>query len=141
MAILGIGVDVVVVSAFAEQLAQPGTVMLRNFTPGERNDVDRRQDPARHYAGRWAIKEAVVKAWSVSRFGRSPKEPNLSPREVEVVTDAWGRPSVRLGSVLAGHLEEVRVHVSLSHDGDVAVAMAVLELDPAPVAPAGLSQG
>ncbi|ADG98976.1 holo-acyl-carrier-protein synthase [Segniliparus rotundus DSM 44985] len=131
MAILGVGVDVVVVSAFAEQLARPGTVMLRNFTPGERNDVDRRQDTARHYAGRWAVKEAVVKAWSVSRFGRSPKEPNLSPREVEVVTDAWGRPQVRFGSVLASHLDEVRVHVSLSHDGDIAVAMAVLESDPA----------
>jgi holo-[acyl-carrier protein] synthase len=132
VSVLGVGVDVVVVSAFAEQLAQPGTVMLRNFTPGERNDVERRQDQARHYAGRWAVKEAVVKAWSASRFGRSPKEPNLSPREVEVVTDAWGRPSVRLGSILAGHLADVRVHVSLSHDGDIAVAMAVLESGPAP---------
>ncbi|GAA3192576.1 hypothetical protein GCM10020255_092660 [Rhodococcus baikonurensis] len=73
MGVLGIGFDLVTVSEFAEQLNRPGTAMLDNFTPGERRDAaTRSSEPARHFAARWAAKEAVIKAWSTALFASPP---------------------------------------------------------------------
>ncbi|MBI3214926.1 MAG: holo-ACP synthase [Mycobacterium sp.] len=128
MAIVGVGIDVVSIPAFAEQVDQPGTVFAETFTPGERRDAaDKSSVAARHLAARWAAKEAVIKAWSGSRFAKRPILPNDVYRDIEVVTDMWGRPKVRLTGAIAEHLERVIVHVSLTHDGDTAAAVAILE--------------
>lgn len=89
---------------------------------------------ARHLAGRWAVKEAVVKAWSAALYGQPPPiAPDLLRWiEIETVCDAWGRPAVRLGGQVAQQVaasvgESAAWHVSLSHDGDAAVAFVVLE--------------
>lgn len=94
-----------------------------------------RDDPlARHLAGRWAVKEAVVKAWSAALYGTPPPiSPDLLRwSEIETVCDAWGRPSVRLGGEVARQVaatvgEGARWNVSLSHDGGSAIAFVVLE--------------
>lgn len=94
-----------------------------------------REDPlARHLAGRWAVKEAVIKAWSAALYGSPPP---IAPEllrwsEIETVCDAWGRPAVRLSGEVARQVaatvgEDVRWNVSLSHDGSSAVAFVVLE--------------
>ena len=94
-----------------------------------------REDPlARHLAGRWAVKEAVIKAWSAALYGSPPP---IAPEllrwsEIETVCDAWGRPAVRLSGEVARQVaatvgEDVRWYVSLSHDGSSAVAFVVLE--------------
>jgi holo-[acyl-carrier protein] synthase len=128
MGVLGIGFDLVTVSEFAEQLDRPGTAMLDNFTPGERRDaVTRSSDPARHFAARWAAKEAVIKAWSTANFASPPVLPEMIHHLIEVVTDAWGRPSIRLRGDVAEHLTDVKIHISLTHDGDTAGAFAVID--------------
>jgi holo-[acyl-carrier protein] synthase len=48
-------------------------------------------------------------------------------RDIEVVTDMWGRPRVRLTGDVAKHLADVTIHVSLTHEGDTAAAVAILE--------------
>ena len=94
-----------------------------------------REDPlARHLAGRWAVKEAVIKAWSAALYGSPPP---IAPEllrwsEIETVCDAWGRPAVRLSGEVARQVaatvgEDVRWNVALSHDGSSAVAFVVLE--------------
>ena len=50
-------------------------------------------------------------------------------RDIEVVTDMWGRPKVRLTGAIAEHLPDVTIHVSLTHEGDTAAAVAILESD------------
>ncbi len=127
MTIRGIGVDLVDVDSFAKQLDQPGTAFERNFTAGELADArDRRTDPARHLAVRWAAKEAVIKAWSASLFGAGPVLDEVVHHEIEVVTDAWGRPRIRLHGDVARHLAAGDLHVSLSHDGNMAIAYVIL---------------
>lgn len=92
-------------------------------------------DPlARHLAARWAAKEAVVKAWSAALYGQPPPIPPdlLVWSEIETVCDAWGRPAVRLSGEVARKVaatvgEGATWHVSLSHDGEAAVAFVVLE--------------
>ncbi len=123
-AVVGVGVDLVHVPAFAEQLGRPGTRFAGGvFTPGERGDAE--GDPAR-LAARWAAKEAVIKAWSASLHGTAPPMDEHLHHLIEVVKDAWDRPRIRLLGEVAKHLSEHEVEVSLSHDGDYAVAYVVL---------------
>jgi holo-[acyl-carrier protein] synthase len=116
------------IPAFAEQIDQPGPVFAETFTPGERRDAaDKSSLAARHLAARWAAKEAVIKAWSGSRFAQRPVLPEGIHHDIEVVTDMWGRPKVRLTGAIAEHLADVLIHVSLTHEGDTAAAVAILE--------------
>ena len=128
MAIVGIGIELVSIPEFAEQVDQPGTVFAETFTPGERRDAaDKSSLAARHLAARWAAKEAVIKAWSGSRFAQRPMLTEAIYRDIEVITDMWGRPKVRLTGAIADHLADVVIHVSLTHEGDTAAAVAILE--------------
>ena len=128
MSVLGVGIDIVSIPEFGEQLRQPGTTFADRFTVGERRDsAAGTGDDARHLAARGAAKEAVVKAWSVSRFSRSPLLPLIRHSDIEVVTDTWGRPAIRLSGEIGEHLRDTTVHVSLTHDGDTAAAVAILE--------------
>ncbi|WP_235497646.1 holo-ACP synthase [Aeromicrobium sp. Leaf272] len=134
--VLGVGVDLVHVPSFVDQLALPGTRFAGVFTPGERRDAAERAaqvgrgqhggGEGRHLAARWAAKEAFVKAWSASIFGEPPVMGDEVLGLVEVVCDAWGRPRLRLHGEVAEHLPGVEAHVSLSHDGDHALAYVVL---------------
>lgn len=73
----------------------------------------------------------MVKAWSSTRFGHpeviDPEHVDL--REIEVRTDAWGRPAIRLHGVIADSMSAYTVHVSLTHDesADVAAAFVLLQ--------------
>ena len=145
--VLGVGLDLVHVIGIAEQLAAPGTVFAeRVFSARERREARRRSaatgsDEAEHLAARWAAKEAFVKAWSQAlgaRAGR-PVAPvvgsdDVDWREVEVVTDRWGRPFLRVSGVLAREVETSlgrgasgpeRWPVSLTHDGGWAAAVVL----------------
>ena len=131
----GVGVDVVGIEAFAEQLEQPGTRFAQSFTPGERRAARAGEGPdglgeAQSLAARWAAKEAVIKAWSSTCFGHpdviDPTYVDL--REIEVRSDAWGRPSIRLHGAIARSMAGYDVLVSLSHDPSVDVAAAFVVL-------------
>lgn len=122
----GVGVDVVGISAFAAQLDEPGTRFARVFTPGERRTTG--GEPQR-LAARWAAKEAVIKAWSSTYVGPDPlSRDHVDLREIEVRTDASGRPSIRLHGEVARLMTGYDVLVSLTHDpaADTAAAFVVL---------------
>lgn len=127
MTIVGIGVDLVHVPSFADQIDRPGTVFESAFLPGERSDArSHASGAARHLAARWAAKEAVIKAWSGSMFGSAPVMDEHVHHLIELVTDAWGRPRIRLHGEVAKHLDGHTCEVSLSHDGDYAIAYVIL---------------
>ena len=148
--VLAVGTDLVHIPAFETQLDQPGTVFAqRAFTARELREARRRAQeegsrPAQHLAARWAAKEAFIKAWSQAHVlcaksrGTSTSPVILAEdvdwREIEVVTDRWGRPSLRLSGTVAQAVEhslgeEVSTPgcwpVSLSHDGDYAAAIVL----------------
>ncbi len=131
MTIVGVGVDLVHVPSLVDQLDRPGSRFERVFLAGERSDAHgRTTDPARHLAARWAAKEAVIKAWSASIFGEAPVMDERVHHLIEVVTDAWGRPRIRLHGDVARHLAGHTIELSLSHDGDYAIAYVVLSAQP-----------
>ena len=129
---VGVGIDVVGIKGFAAQLDEPGTRFAQAFTPGERRAARSGSgSEAESLAARWAAKEAVIKAWSSTCFGNpeviDPEHVDL--REIEVRTDAWGRPAIRLHGEIAESMAGYTVLVSLTHDesADVAAAFVVLQ--------------
>src|SRR3979411_1389831 len=128
MAVVGVGIDLVSIPDFAEQVHQPGTVFAETFTPGERRDAaDKSSSAARHLAARYAARAAGITAGAGSRFSKRPMLPEGIHRDIEVITDMWGRPKVRLTGAIAEHLKNVTIHLSWTHEADVAAAVAILE--------------
>lgn len=127
----GLGIDLVALDGFREQLADPASQWVQlTFTPHERHEAAHRpsRDPAQHLAARFAAKEAFLKAWASLRFGRPPALAHVDMREIEVVSDAWGRPALRLHGQVARALGPVLARVSLTHDGPFAAAVVSLQL-------------
>ena len=121
--IVGFGLDVVEIARIERQLASATAdrFLARCFTQGERAFCDRFQDRAGRYAARFAAKEAASKALGVPE--------GIGFQDVEVVRER-GAPTLVLSGVAArraAELRAARVHVTLSHDGGVAVAGVVLE--------------
>lgn len=126
MAVIGMGVDLVDIERAEAMLqAHRQRVLSRLLTDAEQAYVTRMRYPARHLAVRLAAKEAVYKALQVLPGARG-----IRWRDIEVVRDVQGRPSVSLhGSaeqVLAGH-PGARIHVSLTHSELSAAAVAIVE--------------
>lgn len=124
--VVGVGLDVVEVAAFAEQLALPGSRFQGFFRTGERAEIAARAGGAEHWAARWAAKEALIKAWSTLFYGRPPVLPDDALGLVEVVSDGWGRPRIATHGALRIELADYDIQVSLSHDGPIAAAYVVL---------------
>ena len=101
--IIGVGHDVVEVSSFAAQLAEPGTRMLALFSVRERRQCAARAQAkhdaqSTHLAARWAGKEAVLKAWCDALGERpAPYTVDTFPwARIEILDDSQGRPHVML---------------------------------------------
>ena len=128
MHIIGIGTEIVECLRIGRMIELHGEQFLtRVYTAEEIHFCQGRRRSMEHFAARWAAKEAVIKAWSGSRFAQRPVLPEGIHRDIEVITDMWGRPKVRLTGAIAQHLAEVTIHVSLTHEGDTAAAVAILE--------------
>jgi holo-[acyl-carrier protein] synthase len=120
-----IGVDLVDVPAFADQLADTASGFVAGtFTAQEQRSA--KGDP-RRLAARFAAKEAFIKAWSGSRRGQPPLLAHIDLREIEVVDDGYGRPGLRLHAAVADAVGPVATHLGLSHDGHAAIAFVMLE--------------
>jgi holo-[acyl-carrier protein] synthase len=118
MAIAGIGVDVVDLARFERALSRTPALLSRLFAEGER---DR---PLRSLAGRFAAKEAFMKA-----LGEST---GIRWHDMEVVQDGLGAPTLAVSGAAAVLVEAkgiVRIHLSMSHDAGVAVASVVCETE------------
>jgi holo-[acyl-carrier protein] synthase len=123
--IMGTGVDLVENERIDEMVERWGGHFLdRVFLPAEQAYCNEKAAPCRHLAGRFAVKEAVSKAF---RTGIGPRFGWL---DIEVARNTEsGAPSVLLHGKAATFAEELgvtRVMISLSHTKHYAVASAVL---------------
>ena len=120
--IVGIGADVVSVPRFSASLARTPGMRDRLFTAREQLTDDGRPRTDTSLAARFAAKEAVAKALGAPH--------GLDWHHCEVVGDSDGRPWLTLwGTVEAAAAVQGidRWHLSLSHDGDLAVAYVIAE--------------
>lgn len=114
--IVGIGVDVVDTARFEATLARTPALRGRLFTEGESTLG------TASLAARFAAKEAVAKALGAP--------PGLRHLDAEVVSGEHGRPELRVtgrAAEVARELGVARWHLSLTHDGGVAIAYVIAE--------------
>ena len=141
MNIVGIGTDLAVIARMRHMVARWDDRFLRRvFTEGEIAYCRRRRDPIPHFAARFAAKEATLKAIGTGLAM------GIRWQELEVRRERGGAPTMEL----YGRCRDIararggeRVLLSLTHDGDYALAHALLISDdgrapavsPPPVSP------
>ena len=126
---MGLGTDLVDINQIRKQLQdEASSFVQKTFSTTEIRYAHQQpsKDPARHFAARFAAKEALIKAWSSLRFGRPPLLPNPDFREIEVFNDHYGRPALRFSGTVHEHLRNYSTKLSLSHDGSLAIAVVIL---------------
>jgi len=115
MKIIGTGVDITEVNRLKKAVEKWGESFLKKvFTGREMENSRTRGSIYLHLAGRFAAKEAVFKALGNTK---------LSLKEVQILNDKTGRPFCE---VLNGKARNCRIHVSISHVKNYAVANAVI---------------
>lgn len=123
--IVGIGVDIVDVERVRGLLERYRNRFIpRVFTDAEARYAGKSVREAERFAGRFAVKEAVLKA-----FGTG-KSHGILWRDVETVRGAMGKPEVRLygnASKYMNKLKGKRIHVSITHDAGKAMAFVIIE--------------
>ncbi len=105
-----VGVDVTVVDRIAAALRRHPRFAQKIYTEGEQRYS---ASKAERWASRWAAKEAVRKLCS------SSGEAMPAYRDIEVVRARGGPPRVHIRG------EETAIALSLTHDGGLAIAVAV----------------
>ena len=126
--IIGLGVDVLEVSRMERALREGDPDLAHDlFTPAEIAECPQPRQLARYFAGRFAAKEAILKALALDG------SEGTDWHEVELrLADARApdRPRVILHGVLkalADRKRVIRILVSISHARSLAMAAAVLE--------------
>ncbi len=120
--IFGIGTDIIEIARVAKSIQRLGQHFLdRLFTPKEQEYCLRYQASERHFAGRFAAKEAIAKALGT---GLGDKVGWL---DIEIVNGETGAPEVLLSEKTMRHFPGISVKISISHNHEAALAFAVIE--------------
>ena len=119
--IIGIGVDVVDIARFERGLVRTPALQTRLFAESEQVK-DGKPMPLRSLAGRFAAKEALIKALGDST--------GVQWHDMRVVSDALGNPSFELHAstrAIADAKGITAIHLSMSHDAGFAIAYVIAE--------------
>ena len=119
MSIAGIGTDVVDLARFERAVGRTPALRERLFAPSER-DL-----PLRSLAGRFAAKEALIKALGDAT--------GVVWHDMEVVSDEHGNPGFAVHGAVARIIAErgiTALHLSMSHDAGIAIATVIAESEP-----------
>lgn len=122
MQFFGIGIDAVDLGDFAQTITTDGELFLCNFSEGERSYAGSGPHQLERLAGRFAAKEAVLKALGTG-WGDG-----VEWSDVEIEHLETGAPSVRLHGTVARLAEARGVSrwlISLTHTNTIAIAVAI----------------
>lgn len=92
----------------------------RVFTAGEMEYSFARRDPYRHLAGRFAAKEACLKALATG-LGKG-----IDLKEIEVVSSELKGPALELRGQAKSRLKERKAYLSITYSKEYAFAFVVL---------------
>ena len=122
--IFGIGTDITKVSRFEKWVKNP-EIIERFFNPAEFMHNGTLTARCEHYAVRFAAKEAFSKALGTGITG-------FNLRDVYIENDSSGKPELKFENSATKLLNEkcgnCKVHVSLSHEKEFAIAYVIIEI-------------
>lgn len=114
--ITGVGVDLVEIDRMERVLSERGR--SRVFTDRELEYCEGKERPIVHLSGRFAGKEAVIKALGIGE--------RFVLKDIEIVGNEGGPPEVILRNGLSGYNDKCRILLSISHTDKTAAAYAVV---------------
>jgi holo-[acyl-carrier protein] synthase len=123
--ILGIGIDIIEVERIAQSISRYGNRFCdRLFAASEQSYCESKPNKFECYAARFAVKEAVMKAFGYSHLGP------VAFKDIVVLNDQYGKPNIHF----YGKAEQVvkdrgvkQCSISISHTQNMATAIAILE--------------
>ena len=123
--IVGTGIDIVEIGRIKHSIIKYSDRFKNKvFTQKEIDYCHSQADPAKHFAARFSVKEAVLKCFGTGiTWG-------ISWKDVEVENKKSGQPTLNLygkGKELFYQLKIKRIHISITHDKSYAVAHAIAE--------------
>lgn len=125
--IVGLGLDVCDIARMRRNLEKHGLAFMdKILTDAEKAYCERKRDPAVALAGRWAAKEAAIKALG------APEGLRYTDMVIEAASD-HAPPRLVLSGVGASHAAKLGVthsHLTITHDAGVAAAVVILEAAP-----------
>jgi holo-[acyl-carrier protein] synthase len=123
--IVGLGVDLIEIERVKQAHLKHGKRFIdRLFTPAEAKYCLRKKDPYPSLAGRFAAKEAVIKAFSHGFGGR------WKWTHIEVVREMSGKPSLQLTGIMEKLRKQRKIdnlHLTIAHSKRDATATVILE--------------
>ena len=123
MQIIGIGIDIIECARIGQMLVRHGERFTNHvFTEEEFQYCSGKKIGEQHFAGRWAAKEAVLKALGTGWVA------GISWTDAEVVIQTGGKPTIRLhrgAAQKATELGMTEVLISISHCKAYATATAI----------------
>ena len=121
--IIGIGTDITECDRIRKMLDKHGTYFLdRVYTDWEIEYCSPRKQSIEHYTGRWAAKEAVLKAIGTGWIA------GIAWRDMEVRNEEGGKPYIVTSGGVQKVVEELgitEIQISISHCQTHATAFAV----------------
>ena len=121
---VSVGTDLIEIERIRRALVRYARFRERCFTEAERAYCDSRPNPAQSYAGRFAAKEAAMKALGTGwRRG-------IRWVDLQVVREQSGRPTLALAgeaAKIAAGLGVKRISLSITHTEAQALAQVIFE--------------
>ncbi len=119
--IQGLGTDIIEIDRIRDAIERHGLHFLnRLFSQKEQDYCYGFKDASPRFAGRFAAKEAIVKALGTG-FGEE-----VSWHDIEIVNDNLGKPLVHLSEALKKKYKNPKILLSISHCVKYATATAIL---------------
>ncbi|MDC0206204.1 holo-ACP synthase [Nitrospinae bacterium] len=123
--IFGTGLDIIEVDRIKNSIKQYSPKFeQRVFTSSEISYCKSQGDPAKHFAARFAVKEAVSKCLGKGITG------DFGFQDMEITNKDTGQPVLKMigkGKELFQKLKLKSIHISISHDRTYAIAHAIAE--------------
>ena len=123
--IFGTGLDIIEVDRIKNSIEKFSPKFeQRVFTSSEIRYCKSQGDPAKHFAARFAVKEAVSKCLGTGITGA------LGFQDMEITHKDTGQPVLTMigkGKELFQKLKLKSIHISISHDNTHAIAHAIAE--------------
>ncbi len=123
--IFGTGLDIIEINRIKKSLEKYSTRLEHKvFTDSEIDYCRSQADPGKHFAARFAVKEAVSKSLGTGITR------DVGFKDIEVVNHDSGKPIVKMGGrgkTLFEKLNLKFIHISISHDQHYAIAHAIAE--------------
>ncbi len=123
--IFGTGIDIIEVDRIKNSIQKYSDRFKKKiFTQKEIDYCHSQADPAKHFAARFTVKEAVLKCFGTGMTG------GILWKDIEVDKLNSGQPVLNLygnGKELFNQLDLKHIHISITHDKTYAVAHAIAE--------------